>query len=102
MGALHAFCEICKFYSGFQNITALSVGILQKRKMTAAPKRGLISTRGMFSTWDDFIEAANQYFAQVKKWEKAGISHGDFFLGQPRDPNQWENIWLELRLEKMD
>ena len=49
-------------------------------------ERGIISKRGRFSTWDDFIDAANQYFSLVKEWEADGIPHGDFFLGQPRDP----------------
>ena len=77
--------------TNFQNNPA---GILQKRKMedTSNSKRGLISTRGKFSSWDDFIETANQYFTQVKKWEGAGITHGDFFLGQPRDPPKPEML----------
>ena len=60
--------------------------------MSPSSKRGLISTRGKFKSWDDFIETVNVYFTQVRIWEGSKTPFADFMLGQPRDPPKPEML----------
>jgi len=64
-------------------------------------KRQIVSKRGQMTSWNDFMEAADNYWSHVRNWTKSGQIFGDFFWGQPRDPPRPEMLAaLQGSLEK--